>query len=253
MVRWPDGVEKSSFSRRTCPRHAPDWIRTARVGTAGRTVGERRFPLIDDVEGLPWRPTSPHWSCPLPQWALGPRVRTSCRTWWVRPRHPVRGPTVVDCARVAERIADRLASTTCWSTRARAAAQGCSSTCRSGLFRAPSATSEFPKDPPRTLAAEYPGPRGTAVRRRPGRPRPRSSFATGAQNNPQRRTIASTRCAGRPVRRFATAGDLGRGCGRAGALRTSRSSRPTCRPGSPSTATCSRSCSPPATPGTRRG
>ncbi|WP_224388498.1 glycerophosphodiester phosphodiesterase family protein [Pseudonocardia sp. ICBG1293] len=35
LKRWPDGVEGPSFFEKNVARHAPDWLRTARVGTPG--------------------------------------------------------------------------------------------------------------------------------------------------------------------------------------------------------------------------
>jgi len=49
LVHWPDGVEKPSFFEKNVSRHAPEWIRTARVGTPGGRSEKADFPLIDDA------------------------------------------------------------------------------------------------------------------------------------------------------------------------------------------------------------
>ena len=91
LVRWPDGVEKSSFFEKDVSRHAPAWIRTARVGTPGGRSENADFPVIDDVEGLAWAANLAALELHVPQWRLGPRRRPpAARPARVRPR-PRRG------------------------------------------------------------------------------------------------------------------------------------------------------------------
>ena len=110
MVRWPDGVEKPSFFEKDVSRHAPSWIRTARVGTPGGRSENADFPLIDDAQGLAWAANLAALELHVPQWRLGPRGARHNPDLVVFDLDPGEGTTVVDCARVAERIAERLAA-----------------------------------------------------------------------------------------------------------------------------------------------
>jgi bifunctional non-homologous end joining protein LigD len=48
MVRWPDGVEASSFFEKRCPPHAPDWVETAVA------YDDVNACVVDDVATLVW-------------------------------------------------------------------------------------------------------------------------------------------------------------------------------------------------------
>ncbi|MGH3568493.1 MAG: DNA polymerase ligase N-terminal domain-containing protein, partial [Pseudonocardia sp.] len=109
MVRWPDGVERDSFFEKDVSRHAPEWIRTARVGTPGGRSENADFPLIDDVEGLAWAANLAALELHVPQWRVGPRGGQHLPDLVVFDLDPGEGTTVVDCARVAKRVAERLA------------------------------------------------------------------------------------------------------------------------------------------------
>ncbi|MGD9526986.1 MAG: DNA polymerase ligase N-terminal domain-containing protein, partial [Pseudonocardia sp.] len=109
MVRWPDGVEKPSFFEKDVSRHAPSWIRTARVGTPGGRSETADFPLIDDEEGLAWAANLAALELHVPQWRVGARGARRNPDLVVFDLDPGEGTTVVDCARVAVRIRERLA------------------------------------------------------------------------------------------------------------------------------------------------
>jgi bifunctional non-homologous end joining protein LigD len=109
MVRWPDGVERGSFFEKDVSRHAPDWIRTARVGTPGGRSEHADFPLLDDEEGLAWAANLAALELHVPQWRVGARDERRPPDLVVFDLDPGEGTTVVDCARVAERIAERAA------------------------------------------------------------------------------------------------------------------------------------------------
>jgi bifunctional non-homologous end joining protein LigD len=53
LKRYPDGVEGKFFYEKECPRHRPEWVRTAAIPTHrdGRTVN---FCLADDLPTLVW-------------------------------------------------------------------------------------------------------------------------------------------------------------------------------------------------------
>lgn len=193
MVRWPDGVDKPSFFEKDVSRHAPSWIRTARVGTPGGRSETADFPMIDDVEGLAWAANLAALELHVPQWRVGPRGGRKNPDLVVFDLDPGEGTTVVDCARVALRIAQRLAEDDLVAWPRTSGGKGMQ------LYlpvrvAAPERTSEFAKALAEELAREDPS-RVTAVMakvRRRGK-----VFVDWSQNNPYKTTIASYSLRGR--------------------------------------------------------
>ncbi len=193
MVRWPDGVEKPSFFEKDVSRHAPSWIRTARVGTPGGRSENADFPLIDDVQGLAWAANLAALELHVPQWRLGPRGARHHPDLLVFDLDPGEGTTVVDCARVAERIAERLAADDLVCYPRTSGGKGMQIYLPVTVTR-PERTSEYAKALAEELAAETPR-LVTAVMakaRRRGR-----VFVDWSQNNPHKTTIASYSLRGR--------------------------------------------------------
>jgi bifunctional non-homologous end joining protein LigD len=193
MVRWPDGVEKPSFFEKDVSRHAPSWIRTARVGTPGGRSENADFPLIDDVQGLAWAANLAALELHVPQWRLGPRGARHHPDLLVFDLDPGEGTTVVDCARVAERIAERLAADELVCCPRTSGGKGMQIYLPVTVTR-PERTSEYAKALAEELAAETPR-LVTAVMakaRRRGR-----VFVDWSQNNPHKTTIASYSLRGR--------------------------------------------------------
>jgi bifunctional non-homologous end joining protein LigD len=193
MVRWPDGVAKASFFEKDVSRHAPGWIRTARVGTPGGRSESADFPLIDDEEGLAWAVNLAALELHVPQWRVGRDDARYNPDLVVFDLDPGEGTTVVDCARVAVRIADRLADDGLVAYPRTSGGKGMQ------LYLpvrvpAPGHTSDFAKAVAEDLARDDPR-RVTAVMaklRRRGK-----VFVDWSQNNPHKTTIASYSLRGR--------------------------------------------------------
>ncbi|MEJ3651728.1 non-homologous end-joining DNA ligase [Actinomycetes bacterium KLBMP 9759] len=193
MVRWPDGVEKSSFFEKDVSRHAPSWIRTARVGTPGGRSENADFPVIDDVEGLAWAANLAALELHVPQWRLGPDDTRRNPDLVVFDLDPGEGTTIVDCARVAERIFDRLAEAGMVAYPRTSGGKGMQLYLPVAVD-SPEQTSAFAKNLAEELAAQTPG-RVIAVMtkaRRRGK-----VFVDWSQNNPYKTTIASYSLRGR--------------------------------------------------------
>jgi bifunctional non-homologous end joining protein LigD len=193
MVRWPDGVERASFFEKDVSRHAPSWIRTARVGTPGGRSENSDFPLIDDVEGLAWAANLAALELHVPQWRLGPRGGHKLPDLVVFDLDPGEGTTVVDCARVAERIAGRLADDGLLAYPRTSGGKGMQLYLPVAVSR-PEQTSEFARALAEDMARETPSQViavMTKARRR-GR-----VFVDWSQNNPHKTTIASYSLRGR--------------------------------------------------------
>ncbi len=193
LVRWPDGVEKPSFFEKDVSRHAPSWIRTARVGTPGGRSENADFPVIEDVEGLAWAANLAALELHVPQWRLGPRDGRQPPDLVVFDLDPGEGSTVVDCARVAERLADRLAADGLSAYPRTSGGKGMQLYLPVTVSR-PERTSQFAKALAEQLAQETPA-LVTAVMakaRRRGK-----VFVDWSQNNPYKTTIASYSLRGR--------------------------------------------------------
>ncbi|MFB9385353.1 non-homologous end-joining DNA ligase [Pseudonocardia petroleophila] len=193
MVRWPDGVERGSFFEKDVSRHAPSWIRTARVGTPGGRSESADFPVIDDEQGLAWAANLAALELHVPQWRLGPRDGRHPPDLVVFDLDPGDGTTVVDCARVALRIAERIADDGLVAYPRTSGGKGMQLYLPVVVTR-PEQTSEFAKAIAEDLAGDDPK-RVTAVMakaRRRGR-----IFVDWSQNNPHKTTIGSYSLRGR--------------------------------------------------------
>ncbi len=193
LVRWPDGVEKPSFFEKDVSRHAPSWIRTARVGTPGGRSENADFPVIEDEQGLAWAANLAALELHVPQWRLGPRDARELPDLVVFDLDPGEGATVVDCAQVALRLRDRLADAGLTCCPRTSGGKGMQLYLPVTVERAEE-TSAFAKALAEDLAAETPG-RVTAVMakaRRRGK-----VFVDWSQNNPYKTTIASYSLRGR--------------------------------------------------------
>lgn len=193
MVRWPDGVERGSFFEKDVSRHAPDWIRTARVGTPGGRSENADFPVLGSAEGLAWAANLAALELHVPQWRLGPGDERRTPDLVVFDLDPGEGTTVVDCARVALRIAERLADDDLAAWPRTSGGKGMQLYLPVEVAR-PEETSEFAKALAEELSREDPR-RLTAVMAKAAR-RGRI-FLDWSQNNTHKTTIASYSLRGR--------------------------------------------------------
>ncbi len=116
--RFPDGVDGKSFVEKHVPAHAPGWLRTVKVPSAGSRQGRGRsadgdveYAVIDDKPALIWAANLAAIEFHVPLWHAGRRGPLPGR-----PDHlvfdldPGPGTSVVECCRIAGWIADRLSS-----------------------------------------------------------------------------------------------------------------------------------------------
>lgn len=116
--RFPDGVDGKSFVEKHVPAHAPGWLRTVKVPSAGSRQGRGRsadgdveYAVIDDRPALIWAANLAAIEIHVPLWHAGRRGPLPGR-----PDHlvfdldPGPGTSVVECCRIAGLIADRLPS-----------------------------------------------------------------------------------------------------------------------------------------------
>ena len=193
LVRWPDGVERGSFFEKDVSRHAPDWIRTARVGTPGGRSETADFPVLDDEEDLAWAANLAALELHVPQWRLGPGDEKLPPDLVVFDLDPGEGTTVVDCARIALRLAERVADDGLVAHPRTSGGKGMQLYVPVTVAAA-EATSAYAKALAEELERDDPR-RATAVMaraRRRGR-----VFVDWSQNNPHKTTIGSYSLRGR--------------------------------------------------------
>lgn len=202
LVRWPDGVTASSFFEKNVSRHAPDWLRTVRVETpgSGRGSDSADFPLIDDEAGLAWIANLAALELHVPQWRVGTRGARHLPDRVVFDLDPGEGVSIVDCCRVAERIADLIAEDGMVAYPRTSGGKGLQLYLPVTVSRA-QRTSEYAKAVAERLAEQWPQ-KVVAVMtkaRRRGK-----VFIDWSQNNPAKTTIASYSLRGRATPTVAT-------------------------------------------------
>ena len=112
-IRWPHGVEGSSFFEKNAPPGTPSWVRTVEVPTTGSRAGQGdgtlRFPICDDLATLTWLANLAALELHVHQWTVEADGT---------PRHPDRLVIDLDpgepaglheCAQVALLVRDALA------------------------------------------------------------------------------------------------------------------------------------------------
>ncbi|HEX5407762.1 MAG TPA: DNA ligase D [Pseudonocardiaceae bacterium] len=110
FIRYPNGVEGQRFFEKNVPRGAPDWLPTAVLASTGsRGRGETiEYPLIEELPALVWAANLAALELHVPQWTIGPDGTRNLPDLVVFDLDPGPGTTVVECARVAERLREVL-------------------------------------------------------------------------------------------------------------------------------------------------
>lgn len=193
LKRWPDGVESSSFFEKNVSRHAPSWLRTARVGTPGGRSETADFPVLSDAEGLAWAANLAALELHVPQWRLGPRDGRHPPDRVVFDLDPGEGTTVVDCARVARWLAALLDEHGLPVHPSTSGGKGLQLYLPVRVTE-PERTSEFAREVAERLAAEHPKEVIAVMTRARRRGK---VFVDWSQNNTAKTTIASYSLRGR--------------------------------------------------------
>ena len=200
LKRWPDGVESSSFFEKDVSRHAPPWLRTARVGTPGGRSESADFAVITDAEGLAWAANLAALELHVPQWRLGPRDGRHPPDRVVFDLDPGEGTTVVDCCRVALRLRALLDEHGLPVHPSTSGGKGMQLYLPVRVTE-PERTSEFAHEVAERLATEH--PRETIAVMTRARRRGKV-FVDWSQNNTAKTTIASYSLRGREQPTVAT-------------------------------------------------
>jgi bifunctional non-homologous end joining protein LigD len=95
LKRYPDGVQGEFFYEKNCPRHRPDWVPTAPVRLASKTI---EFCVADDLPTLVWLAQIGDLELHT---SLARVQDTACPTILAFDLDPGPPATAVECARVA--------------------------------------------------------------------------------------------------------------------------------------------------------
>ncbi|OLT47968.1 ATP-dependent DNA ligase [Saccharomonospora sp. CUA-673] len=111
LKRYPDGIEGQSFFEKNVARHAPDWVRTARIDTPGSARGSEYadFAVVQDLPTLVWTANLASIELHVPQWTVGPRDGRKEPDLLVFDLDPGEPATIVECCRVALLLREALA------------------------------------------------------------------------------------------------------------------------------------------------
>jgi bifunctional non-homologous end joining protein LigD len=112
-IRWPHGVERSSFFEKNVPAGTPSWVRTAEVSTTGSRTGKGdgtlRFPICDDLATLTWLANLAALELHVHQWTVDADGVPRNPNRIVIDLDPGEPAGLHECARVALLVRDALA------------------------------------------------------------------------------------------------------------------------------------------------
>ncbi|MEV6638899.1 DNA ligase D [Amycolatopsis sp. NPDC051371] len=195
FIRYPNGVGGEKWFEKNVPNGAPSWLRTVRLPSTGsRGSGDTiDYPLLDDLPALVWSANMAALELHVPQWTVASDATRQPPDRLVFDLDPGPGTSVVDCARVAERLHDVLVADGLTPYAKTSGSKGMQLYC--GIRTAdPAAPSAYAKRLAQRLARETPDS-VTAVMakaQRGGR-----VFIDWSQNNPAKTTIAPYSLRGR--------------------------------------------------------
>ncbi|MFD8495376.1 non-homologous end-joining DNA ligase [Amycolatopsis sp. NPDC059657] len=188
FVRFPNGVEGKSFFEKDVSRHAPSWVRTARLPTDSRRGGSDLidYPVIDGLPALVWAANLAALELHVPQWTVGPRGAKHSPDLLVFDLDPGAPATIVECCQVALKLRDLLAADGLVAYPKTSGSKGMQLYCAVRTTR-DEQTSDYAKSLAETLSTRHPR---EIVAKMAKALRPGKVFVDWSQNNPNKTTIA---------------------------------------------------------------
>ncbi|GLZ52477.1 non-homologous end-joining DNA ligase [Actinomycetospora sp. NBRC 106378] len=113
LRRFPDGIDGESFYEKNAGRNAPEWLRTVVVPTPGSSRGadSARFVVVEELATLVYLANLAVLELHVPQWRVDDGTGTDVPQppdELVFDLDPGPGTGLLECARVARRVRDRL-------------------------------------------------------------------------------------------------------------------------------------------------
>jgi bifunctional non-homologous end joining protein LigD len=198
LRRYPNGVDGTSFFEKNAPSHAPEWVRTVRVGTPGSSRGAEYadFVVVRDLPTVVWLANLAALELHVPQWVVGARGGRRSPDLVVFDLDPGEPATVVECCRVACRVREVLLADGLSPVVKTSGSKGLQVYAAVSVS-SPERTSEYAKGVARRLAGESPR---EVVWRMAKAERTGKVLIDWSQNNPAKTTVApySLRARARP-------------------------------------------------------
>ncbi len=212
FIRYPNGVDGGHFYEKNVPRGAPDWLRTARLPSRG-SADTVDYALIDELPALVWAANLAALELHVPQWTIDSDLVRRLPDRLVFDLDPGPGTTVVECARVAERLHDVLVADGLTPVAKTSGSKGMQVYAGVHVGRSED-TSAYAKALADLFAAETPD---LVTARMAKSSRPGKVFIDWSQNNPAKTTVApySLRGRDRPTASTPVTWDEVRACRRA--------------------------------------
>ena len=189
LRRFPDGVAGGSFFEKNVPSHAPEWVRTVRVGTPGSSRGAEfaDFVLVEDLATLVWLANLAALELHVPQWTVGAGGVRRSPDLVVFDLDPGEPATVVECCRVACRLREVLVGDGLSPVVKTSGSKGLQ-VYAAVRVSSPEGPSVYARSVARVLARESPGGVVWSMARavRAGK-----VFIDWSQNNPAKTTVAA--------------------------------------------------------------
>jgi bifunctional non-homologous end joining protein LigD len=114
-IRWPHGTGDKSFFEKNVPGGTPSWVRTVKVPTTGsraatKEAGFLEFPVVDSLATLTWLVNLAALELHVHQWTVDAKGRPENPDKMVIDLDPGEPAGLMECARVALLVRDRLAA-----------------------------------------------------------------------------------------------------------------------------------------------
>ncbi|WP_370949753.1 non-homologous end-joining DNA ligase [Amycolatopsis sp. cg5] len=188
FVRFPNGVEGKSFFEKDVSRHAPSWVRTARLpADSRRGSGDLiDYPVIDGLPALVWAANLAALELHVPQWTVGPRGAKHSPDLLVFDLDPGAPATIVECCQVALKLRDLLAEDDLVAFPKTSGSKGMQLYCAVRTTR-DEQISDYAKSLAETLSSRHPR---EIVAKMAKALRSGKVFVDWSQNNPHKTTIA---------------------------------------------------------------
>ncbi|MGK5551259.1 non-homologous end-joining DNA ligase [Actinomadura kijaniata] len=111
-IRFPDGIDGTSFVEKNAPSGTPDWVRTVTLATPGSSRGRDTldFVVVDDLPTLVWCAQMAALELHVPQWTVGPRGGRRKPDLMVFDLDPGAPASIMEACEVALLLRDLLAA-----------------------------------------------------------------------------------------------------------------------------------------------
>ncbi|MPZ00242.1 MAG: ATP-dependent DNA ligase [Actinophytocola sp.] len=187
LRRFPDGVTAQWFYEKNVSRHAPGWLRTARLANRHDDgSGPNDYPVLDDLASLVWAANLAALELHVPQWTVtaeGERATPDRLVFDLDPGAPA---TIVECCQVAEALREVLTADGLEPVPKTSGSKGMQLYC-AVRTDSPDETSRYAKAVAQRLASEQPS---LVVSTMTKSARTGKVLIDWSQNNPSKTTVA---------------------------------------------------------------